>query len=128
MAPSTTIDALTGALVARFLRTNNYLESLEAFIREADLPVDAGQSSGDDTNNWTIQSLLEEKKAFDHTANFERYGKSNKETESWSVPGESSIWLALSALSINLFFALKKLPKPMHNLRLTSFQHHQRQQ
>lgn len=90
MASAITIDALTSALVARFLRSNNYSESLQAFIREADLPVDVGQTSGDNTNNWTIQGLLEEKRAFDHSANFERYAKGNKETESWSVPGELS--------------------------------------
>jgi hypothetical protein len=100
MASSAAIDALTSALVARFLRANNYSESLQAFIREAGLPVDAGQTSGDDTNNWTIQGLLEEKKAFDHSANFERYGKGSKETDSWSIPGELSV-RAVSTLSTN---------------------------
>lgn len=89
MAPTTTVDALTSALVARFLRTNDFSETLQAFIREASLPPDVGQTSGDDTINWTIQSLLEEKRAFDHSANFERYGKDSKETDLWSVPGES---------------------------------------
>lgn len=107
MAPSTTIDALTSALVARFLRANNYSESLQAFIREASLPVDAGQASGDDTNNWTIQSLLEEKKTFDHTANFERYGKGNKETDSWSVPGELPV-RAVAALNIQPFLRVEE--------------------
>lgn len=89
MASSTSIDALASAIVARFLRTYSYTETLQAFIREADLPPDVGQASGDDTHNLTIQSLLEEKKTFDHTVNFERYGKDDKEKEGWSVPGES---------------------------------------
>ncbi|KAJ6119228.1 hypothetical protein N7523_003508 [Penicillium sp. IBT 18751x] len=105
MASSTTIDALTSALVARFLRANNYSESLQAFIREANLPVDAGQASGDDTNNWTIQSLLEEKKAFDHTANFERYGQGNKETEAWRIPAPSKATILNTPTSSNLLAA-----------------------
>lgn len=89
MAPTTTVDALTSALVAHFLRTNDFSETLETFIREAGLPADVGQTSGDDSIQWTIQSLLEEKRAFDHSVNFERYGKDSKETDLWSVPGQS---------------------------------------
>ncbi|KAJ5678468.1 uncharacterized protein N7477_004101 [Penicillium maclennaniae] len=88
MASSTTIDALTSALVARFLRANNYSESLQAFIREASLP-----------------SLLEEKKAFDHTANFERYGQGNKKTEAWSVPAPSKATILDTPTSSNLLAA-----------------------
>lgn len=91
MAPSTAVETLASALVARFLRTNNYSETLQAFIREAGLPSDVGQSSGDDTDNWSIQSLLEEKKAFDHSVNFERYGEDSKEDGLWTLPGESRI-------------------------------------
>lgn len=86
MAPSTQIDALTSALVARFLRTNHYAETLQAFIREAGLSADVGQVSGDDTNNWSIQTLLEEKKVFDHSVNFERYGNNTKENDLWTLP------------------------------------------
>lgn len=89
MAPTTPVEVLTAALVARFLRTNNYSETLKALISEAGLASDVGQSSGDDTNNWTIQGLLEEKKAYDHSVNFERYGKDNRETALWSQPGKS---------------------------------------
>lgn len=103
MSSSATIDALAGALVVRFLRTNNYTDTLQAFLREAGLPSDVGQTSGDDTNNWTIQSLLEEKKAFDHSVNFERYGQESKENDLWSTPGE--FWLRVSKPSIRLFSA-----------------------
>lgn len=98
MVSSTQIEALTSALVARFLRSNNYTETLQAFIREAGLPADVGQPSGDDTNNWTIQTLLEEKKAFDHSVNFERYGEKNKEHDLWTAPckyllqSEAAVW------------------------------------
>lgn len=98
MTPSTTIDALTSALVARYLRTNNYSETLQAFLREAELPPDVGQTSGEDTNTWTIQSLLEEKRAFDHSVNFERYGEEGKENDLWSVPGESWISSCVGAI------------------------------
>ncbi|KAJ5106155.1 hypothetical protein N7456_002830 [Penicillium angulare] len=89
MDSSTKIDALASAIVARFLRSNNYAETLQAFIREADLPVDVGQSSGDDTHNLTVQKLLEEKKAFDHTVNSERYGESGKGNDIWTTPAPS---------------------------------------
>jgi len=89
MVPSTTIDTLTSALVARFLRSHYYSETLEAFIREAGLDPNVGQSSGDDTNNWTIQSLIEEKKTYDQTVNFERYGEDNQQSALWTEPGES---------------------------------------
>lgn len=89
MAPSTQIDELASAIVARFLRTNAYTETLQAFIREAGLAPDVGQVSGDDTHNLTIQSLLEEKKAYDHSVNFERLGNESREISSWGLPGET---------------------------------------
>jgi hypothetical protein len=88
MAPSATVDALANALVARFLRTNDHAETLKAFIREAGLAPDVGQTSGDDTNNWTIQSLLEEKQTYDKSVSFEKYGEGSQETGLWSEPGE----------------------------------------
>lgn len=91
MAPTTPTEVLTSALVARFLRTNDYSDTLKAFINEADLASDVGQSSGDDTNNLTIQGLLEEKKAYDHSVNLERYGKDSKETALWSEPGKIQV-------------------------------------
>ena len=91
MAPTTSVDALASALVARFLRANNYTDTLQAFIREAGLPPDAGQASGDDTNNWTIQKLVEEKKTFDHSINFERYGQDTKEDDQWRIPGRFDV-------------------------------------
>lgn len=91
MTPSKTVDALSSAIIARFLRSNNYSETLKAFLREADLAPDVGQTSGDDTNNWTIQSLLEEKNTYDQTVNFERYGE-DQQSDLWSEPGEFLYW------------------------------------
>ncbi|KAJ5179150.1 hypothetical protein N7492_002360 [Penicillium capsulatum] len=105
MAPTTSVDALASALVARFLRTNDYSETLQAFIREAGLPSDAGQSSGDDTNNWTIQQLVEEKKAFDHSSTFERYAEDSKENDQWRVPAPSKPSIVSTPSSSNLLAA-----------------------
>lgn len=90
MASSRTIDALASTLVARFLYNNNYSDTLEAFIREAGLAPNVGQDSND-TGNWTIQSLIEEKKTYDQTVSFERYGNDKQHSDLWSQPGESNL-------------------------------------
>lgn len=78
---------LTSTLIARFLRSNNYTETLRTFIREASLPSDAGQSDG--ANEWTIERILDEKRVFDETLKFERYADGNEAHDVWSVPGMS---------------------------------------
>ncbi|KAG0161481.1 hypothetical protein PDIDSM_9015 [Penicillium digitatum] len=105
MPPSTTINALSSAIVARFLRSHDYFETLKAFLREADLAPDVGQSSGDDTNNWTIQSLLEEKNTYDQTVNFERYGTSNQQSALWSEPAPSRPVIIQTPTSSNILAA-----------------------
>ncbi|KXG54536.1 uncharacterized protein PGRI_076800 [Penicillium griseofulvum] len=113
MPPSRTIDALSSAIVARFLRTNGYSDTLKAFIREADLALDVGQSSGDDTNNWTIQSLLEEKNTYDRTVDFERYGKGHQQSDLWSEPAPSRAALIQTPTSSNILSAsVEKWLKP----------------
>jgi WD40 repeat protein len=55
-----------------------------------------GQASGDDTHNLTIQSLLEEKKAYDHSVNFERLGNQSREISEWGLLGKTIhgwLWL-----------------------------------
>lgn len=111
MASSETVDALSSALVARFLRSHDYSETLKAFLREADLAPDVGQSSGDDTNNWSIQSLLEEKNTYDQTVNFERYGKDHQQSTLWSEPGKFYSGMAVqshrdSTLHVQLYLRL----------------------
>ncbi|KAJ5228922.1 hypothetical protein N7489_009630 [Penicillium chrysogenum] len=105
MAPSKTVDALSSAIVARFLRSNNYSETLKAFLREAELAPDVGQTSGDDTNNWTIQSLLEEKNTYDRTVNFERYGEDHQQSSLWSEPAPSRPALIQTPTSSNILAA-----------------------
>ncbi|KAJ5207408.1 hypothetical protein N7491_001959 [Penicillium cf. griseofulvum] len=113
MPPSRTIDALSSAIVARFLRTNDYSDTLKAFIREADLAPDVGQTSGDDTNNWTIQSLLEEKNTYDQTVDFERYGKGHEQSDLWSEPAPSRPALIQTPTSSNILSAsVEKWQKP----------------
>jgi hypothetical protein len=85
---------LASILVARFLRSNNYHDTLETFIREAALPSDAGVvnlNKSDETNGvdkWTLESIIGEKKKFDQTLSFERYGDSRAKKEEWSLPGK----------------------------------------
>ncbi|KAL4898184.1 hypothetical protein BDV59DRAFT_166350 [Aspergillus ambiguus] len=87
MPPKSQSPSLASLLVARFLRSNNYKETLTAFIREAELPVDAGQVTGKD--DWTIEGVLEEKKAFDETIRFERYCEDEHGNDLWSTPAPS---------------------------------------
>ncbi|KAJ5758262.1 uncharacterized protein N7511_006956 [Penicillium nucicola] len=109
MAPSVMIDALTNALVARFLRANDHTETLKAFIREASLAPDVGQASGDDTNNWTIQSLVEEKETYDQSINFERYGEGSQGTGLWSEPAPSKPAVVQIPTASNLLAASVEL-------------------
>jgi molybdopterin-biosynthesis enzyme MoeA-like protein len=82
-----TSSTLPTILVARFLRSNNYSQTLDAFIREAGLPADVGQTD-DKGPNWTIEGVLQEKKTFDQSVNFERYADDDKKKDAWSQPGE----------------------------------------
>ncbi|KAF7588018.1 hypothetical protein BBP40_006424 [Aspergillus hancockii] len=101
--PTSQSLSLASTLVARFLRTNNYVETLDAFIREAGLPANAGQvkGKGNDENNWTIEGVLEEKKTFDQTLGFERYG-GNGEKDVWSVPAPTNPKIIETPTSSNL--------------------------
>ncbi|KAF2031263.1 hypothetical protein EK21DRAFT_63581 [Setomelanomma holmii] len=72
-------------LVARFLRSNGYTETLKSFVLEAGLPPDIGAELGDAT---TIESILQEKKAFDTSLNFEKLGLDDEERV-WSAPAPS---------------------------------------
>lgn len=92
---------LASLLVARFLRSNNYAATLDTFIREAGLPPDAGSTSTStgqggrggtsEYDDWTLEGVIQEKKTFDQSLRFERYGGGDNDDdrrERWSVPGE----------------------------------------
>ncbi|CAG8092374.1 unnamed protein product [Penicillium olsonii] len=100
MASPSTIDTLTSALVARFLRNHHFSDTLEAFVREAGLPLDVGQGA-DGINDWTIQSLIEEKKTYDQTAKFERYGQTEKQSTLWTEPAPSKAVVVQMPTSAN---------------------------
>ncbi|KAL9086592.1 MAG: hypothetical protein Q9165_007035 [Trypethelium subeluteriae] len=69
-------------LVARFLRANNYAETLKAFLAEANLPADTGSVSKGDL---TLETILHEKKVFDLSLQFEKLDASGQEKK-WSLP------------------------------------------
>ncbi|GFF35276.1 hypothetical protein IFM58399_04154 [Aspergillus lentulus] len=98
----TATTQLASALVARFLRSNNYTETLNVFIREAGLPADAGQPDGKtDNSDWTIEGVLQEKQVFDESVKFERYGKS-EEKDVWTVPAPSTPNVIQTPTSANI--------------------------
>ena len=59
------------------------LQTLEAFLREANLPEDTGTSS---SNALTIEQVLREKETFDLSQNFEKVDIQD-DSLGWSVPG-----------------------------------------
>ena len=92
-------------LIARFLKSNNYTtvrfpprkqpllrkppiliyqETLDAFIQEAGLPLDAGNVEKGDL---TIENILEEKRVFDVSMRFERGWEGTGEGR-WKEPGK----------------------------------------
>ncbi|KAK4892596.1 hypothetical protein LTR27_008872 [Elasticomyces elasticus] len=81
--PATDSPAL---IVARFLKSSNYTETYDAFIAEAGLPPDAGMVSKGDL---TIEQLLEEKKTFDLSRDFEKLGVEADDGKGWRMPGKS---------------------------------------
>ena len=87
MSPSSQASSvpLSCILVARFLRSNRYTETLDAFIREAGLPHDVG--AGSNGKEWTIEGLLKEKRTYDYSADFERRAEGD-EINVWRVPGQ----------------------------------------
>jgi exosome complex RNA-binding protein Rrp42 (RNase PH superfamily) len=56
---------------------------LAAFLDEAGLPQDAGSAS---SRVLTIEQVLQEKKAYDLSVNFEKLGVEEK-SKAWVVPG-----------------------------------------
>ncbi|KAK3715099.1 hypothetical protein LTR37_007309 [Vermiconidia calcicola] len=72
-------------IVARFLKSNQYTESYQAFIDEAGLPQDAGNVAKGDL---TLETLLDEKKTFDISVRFEKLGTADA-TAGWRQPAPS---------------------------------------
>ncbi|KAF2632848.1 hypothetical protein BU25DRAFT_417427 [Macroventuria anomochaeta] len=72
-------------LVAQYLRTNGYTETLKSFVKEADLPPDTGTGSN---SSVTIETILHEKKTFDLSLSFEKLGVEDA-NRAWAVPAPS---------------------------------------
>ncbi|TKX27456.1 hypothetical protein C1H76_0293 [Elsinoe australis] len=88
-------DDSPAMLVARFLRSNNYTETLDAFISEAGLPPDAGTMA---KNSFTIEKLLEEKKSFDLSVQFEKLGTDEDGTNTGWKAGAPALPTVISTL------------------------------
>ncbi|KAF2206657.1 hypothetical protein CERZMDRAFT_89147 [Cercospora zeae-maydis SCOH1-5] len=69
-------------IVARYLKSNNYTQTYEAFIAEAGLPYDAGNVTKGDLD---LETLLDEKKNFDIAVKFEKLGVEDANT-GWKQP------------------------------------------
>ncbi|KAL9058471.1 MAG: hypothetical protein Q9162_001767 [Coniocarpon cinnabarinum] len=63
-----------------------HTNTLEAFLREANLPSDAGATPD---NGMTIEQLLDEKRVYDLSQQFEKVDVQNDRHESWSTPAPS---------------------------------------
>ena len=60
------------------------VQTLETFVQEAGLKPDAGTTEPGD---WTIERILEEKKQYDTSLNYEKH--IDQTGNGWSVPGKS---------------------------------------
>ncbi|KAI4146683.1 MAG: hypothetical protein LQ340_005844 [Diploschistes diacapsis] len=56
-------DDSPALIVARYLKSNNYEATLDAFLLEANLPPDAGSIPS--KNALTLEKILQEKKLYD---------------------------------------------------------------
>ncbi|EME48401.1 hypothetical protein DOTSEDRAFT_141452 [Dothistroma septosporum NZE10] len=75
-------------IVARYLKANNYNETYDAFIQEIGLPYDSGNVSKGDL---TLETLLEEKKTFDISVQFEKLGVNDGTADTgWKSPSPTN--------------------------------------
>ncbi|KAL8862964.1 MAG: hypothetical protein Q9178_000906 [Gyalolechia marmorata] len=91
-------------LCARFLEANNYHDqlqnqTLQAFLTEANLPPNTGTLTN--PNDLTIEKILEEKKIFDLSLRFEKFGcdgddDNNNGGRGWRLPAPEFPWLVKS--------------------------------
>ncbi|EAT92587.1 hypothetical protein HBI56_000140 [Parastagonospora nodorum] len=72
-------------LIARYLRSNGFTETLNSFVAEAGLPADTGANPSDSV---TIESILQEKKTFDTSLSFEKLSL-NDNNRGWSESAPS---------------------------------------
>lgn len=70
-------------------RLTSCTKTLDAFLREAGLPPDAGNTQKGDI---TVEKILEEKKVFDLSVSFEKLGDGPNK---WTLPGQDSLPILL---------------------------------
>jgi hypothetical protein len=68
-------------IVARFLKSNNYNDTLETFLAEAGLDPEASTTNATD---WTLEQIIEEKAQFDASLTFEKTTKDPE--QGWHLP------------------------------------------
>ncbi|PGH16053.1 hypothetical protein AJ79_02033 [Helicocarpus griseus UAMH5409] len=104
--PHSSTPLSASILVARFLRSNNYTQTLAAFIEEAGLPEQAGSfEPGLSDENWTIEKIMDEKKTFDKSLGFERVGgKRGDGLPKWKVPAPSTPTIIETPSTSNMLF------------------------
>ena len=90
-----------GVIVARFLKSNHYNQTLDAFLSEAGLSEEASTTNPGD---WTIEKILEEKKQFDTSLAFEK--KANDGNQGWSLPAPTKSTTANLPNSANVLFVM----------------------
>jgi hypothetical protein len=71
-------------------------QTLDAFLKEAGLPPNAGATHPGD---WTIEKILEEKKQYDASLVYERVSGKD-EDQSWTLPGEEDDFTLSYQISI----------------------------
>jgi hypothetical protein len=113
--PSSSSIPLHTLLVARFLRSNNFTQTFQTFLHEAGLPEEAvvspttSSEDGDGYENWTLEGIIQEKKTFDQSLRFERYGEDGADEgrqreEGWREPGELYIYIYIYFSRIYITF------------------------
>ncbi|KAI9718668.1 MAG: hypothetical protein M1828_006603 [Chrysothrix sp. TS-e1954] len=79
-------DNSPAAIVARYLRQNNHHDTLDAFLREAGLPLATGGSSTPE--DWTVEKVLQEKHTYDLSLKFEKVSVDDT-SKAWSINAPS---------------------------------------
>ncbi|KAL5118369.1 hypothetical protein ACEQ8H_003718 [Pleosporales sp. CAS-2024a] len=97
-------------LIARYLRSNGFTDTLNSFVLEAGLAPDAGTNPSDST---TIESILQEKKAFDTSLRIEKLGL-NDSNRAWSkdAPAQPTVITSLPSRSNILNVSVVQLSLP----------------
>lgn len=101
-------DDSPATLVARFLRANNYVQTLDAFLNEAGLPADAGSINKD---SLTVEQILHEKRLYDLSINFEKISTDDTD-KGWTSPSPKDGTVMALPSTANILQASIEVLKP----------------